>query len=392
MYDVAITDVETHIVANPWKPWVFVRVHTDTGVHGLAEATLHGKPRTVATAIDEMSHYYIGENPFDTEELFLRMYRDEAYSDNAVNTTVISAIDIACWDIKAKLLEVPLYDLLGGNINGDSIRAYANGWYTDAGGKPEGFAKAASRVIDDGYNALKFDPFGYTWERMTRSEVNDAMEIIEAVRDEVGPDTDLLIEGHGRFTPGMAVEIANKLEQFDVTWFEEPTPHDSIEGLRRVSTKSNVPIATGERRMSKYPFRDLLAETDVDILQPDLANAGGITEGKKIAALAEAEHVSIAPHNPQGPVATAMYAHLCSTIPNFMIQEVFVDYDVDWAVDLLKEPLTIDNGQLRIPEGPGLGIELNMDVVEEHRYTGENVDHINLFEEEWETRAMEDRQ
>lgn len=392
MTDVTITDVDTHIVANPWKPWVFVRLHTDAGVTGLAEATLHGKPRTVATAVEEMSRYFVGASPFETERLFLEMYRDEAYSDNAVNTTVISAVDIACHDIQAKLFEVPLYELLGGAVHGDSVRAYANGWYTGTDGDPDAFAAAAERVVDDGYDAMKFDPFGTAWERMTRAERNRALERVGAVREAVGPDVDLLIEGHGRFTPGVAVEVARDLEQFDPTWFEEPTPHDSVEGLRRVAAKSSVPVATGERRMSKYPFRDLLSETDVDVLQPDLANCGGITEGKKIAAMADAEHVSIAPHNPQGPIATAMYAHVCTSMPNFMIQETFVDYDVDWAVDLLEDPVRVEDGHLQIPDGPGLGVELNMDAVRDHEYEGmDQIDHIDLFESNWEDRAMSDR-
>lgn len=388
--EVTITDFDTYLVANPWKPWVFVHLHTDAGVTGIAEATLHGKPKTVATAIEEMSRYFLGACPFETEQLFLEMYRDEAYSDNVVNTSVISAIDIACWDIKGKLLDIPLYDLLGGALQGSEIRTYANGWYTETHGDPEAFADAAKSVVTDGYDALKFDPFGTAWERLTRKERNDALERVQAVRDAVGPDVDLLIEGHSRFSPGTAVELARDLEQFEPTWFEEPTPHDSVEGLRRVAAKSSIPIATGERRMSKFPFRDLLVETDVDVLQPDLANCGGITEGKKIAAMAEAEHVSIAPHNPQGPVATAMYAHFCTTLPNFMIQESFIEYDPEWTTNLLENPIRIEDGNLQIPDGPGLGVELDLDVVQEHEYeSSEDVNLINLFESGWEDRAVD---
>jgi len=390
--DVEITDFETYVVANPWKPWVFVRLETDAGVHGIAEATVLGKPRTVTTAIDEMSRYFVGQNPFDTERLSLEMYRDEAYSDNVVNTTVISAIDVACWDIKGKLLDRPLYDLLGGNVQGDTLRAYANGWYTEADGDPDRFADAAVRVVEDGYDALKFDPFGDAWERMTRAELNHAVEIVRSVREAVGPDVDLLVEGHGRFTPGMAVTVAEELDPYGPTWFEEPTHHDSVEGLRRVAAKSSIPIATGERRMSKYPFRDLLAETEVDVLQPDLINTGGVTEGKKIAAMAEAEHVSFAPHNPQGPVATAVCAHVDASVPNFAIQEVFGEYDVEWAAELLDDPVRIEDGRLVVPDGPGLGVDLNLDVVRDHEYAAEDdsVGHLNLFEEGWESRSPGD--
>ncbi len=383
-----ITDIETYIVANPWKPWVFVRVETDAGVHGIAEATTHSKSRTVVEAFDEMAGYFIGADPFDTERLLLEAYRNEWYSANLINTTVISAIDTACWDIKGKLLDRPVYELLGGAVNGTALRAYANGWYTDTRGEPARFGEAAERVIADGYDALKFDPFGNAWERMDRTRRNRAVETVAAVRDAVGPDVDLLIEGHGRFTPGAAVELARDLEPYDPTWFEEPCPADNLDGLRRVAERSRVPIATGERLMGKHAFADLLTQTDVDIIQPDLVNTGGVTEGKKIAAMAEAEHVSFAPHNPQGPVATAVCAHVCATTPNFMIQEVFEDYDVDWKGDLLDDPIEIENGTLHVPSGPGLGVDLDLNAVREHAYTGANAEPMNLFEAGWETRSM----
>lgn len=391
MSDVQIADVETYIVANPWKPWVFVEVETDAGVNGLAEATTHDKPRTVAAAIDEMADYFIGKDPFDTEQIWLEMYRDEWYSKSVVNTTVCSAIDIACWDIKGKLLDKPVYELLGGSVHGKELRTYANGWYTDTDGEPEGFARAAEQVVDDGYDAMKFDPFGTAWQRMPKKDLNHSVDIVRAVREAVGPDVDLLIEGHGRFTAGQAVEVANRLAEFEPTWFEEPCPPDSINSLGEVADKSPIPIATGERHMTKYDFFELITRTDVDIIQPDLMNTGGITEGKKIAGLAEADHVSYAPHNPQGPVASAIYAHVCTSIPNFMIQEMFQTYDVDWVDDLLTEPLEVNDGFITVPEGSGFGIELDHAVVEEHAYTGDQVHTINLFEKDWEKREVDRR-
>ncbi|GAA0257179.1 mandelate racemase/muconate lactonizing enzyme family protein [Haladaptatus pallidirubidus] len=391
MSDVSITDVETYIVANPWKPWVFVRLKTDAGVTGLAEATIHDKPRTVVQAIEEMSDYFIGKDPFDTEQIWLEMYRDEWFSKNVINTTVCSAVDMACWDIKGKLLDKPVYELLGGKIHGDRLRAYANGWYTDTDGEPEGFARAAEGVVDDGYDAMKFDPFGTAWERMPKKDLNHAVDIVRAVREAVGPDIDLLIECHGRFTAGQAVNVARKLDEFDPTWLEEPCPPDSINSLREVADKSPIPVATGERHMTKHEFFELVTRTEVDIIQPDLMNTGGLTEGKKIAALAEADHVSFAPHNPQGPVASAIYAHLCSTVPNFMIQEVFQTYDVEWVDDLLIEPIRVEDGFLEIPEGPGFGIELDEDIVAEHEYTEDRVHTINLFEKDWEKREVDMR-
>ncbi|PSP71206.1 mandelate racemase/muconate lactonizing enzyme family protein [Halobacteriales archaeon QH_8_67_27] len=389
MSDVRITDVETHLVANPWKPWVFVRLHTDAGITGLAEATTHDKPRTVAAAIEEMSDFFIGRDPFDTESLWLEMYRDEWFSKNVVNTTVVSAVDMACWDIKGKHLDQPVYELLGGPVHGTELRAYANGWYTDADGEPEGFARAAKRVVDDGYDAMKFDPFGTAWQSMTTEEKNHAVDIVGAVREAVGPDVELLVECHGRFSAAQAVDIAKKLDRFDPAWYEEPCPPDSINSLAEVARKSPIPVVTGERHMTKYDFYELVTRTDIDVFQPDLMNTGGITEGKKIAGLAEADHVDIAPHNPQGPVAGAIYSHFCTSIPNFRIQEMFQTYDEPWVDHLLTDPLRVEDGYVQVPEGPGFGIELDMDVVEEHEYTEDAVHTIDLWEENWEKRADE---
>ena len=186
MNDLAITDVETYLVANPWKPWVFVRVETNDGIHGLAEATTHDKPYTVAAAIEEMSDYFVGENPFDTEKLWLEMYRDEWFSKNVINTTVISAIDIACWDIKGKVLDRPVYDLLGGKVHGDRLRTYANGWYTETTEDLDTWKDAAEQVVADGYDAMKFDPFGNPWQRVSRKEFNHSVDVVGADRVQTG--------------------------------------------------------------------------------------------------------------------------------------------------------------------------------------------------------------
>lgn len=391
-----ITDVETYIVRNDFVPFLFVRVETDAGVHGIAEATIRGKWRTVESALHEMRGYIIGESPFDTERLFLEMYRDEWYSMNVINTTVISAIDIALWDIKGKLLDRPVYELLGGSVHGDVLRAYANGWYARAIGEDdemERLAEAAEDVIEKGYDAMKFDPFGFAWERMDRKDLNQAIERIRVVRETVGPDVDILVEGHGRFTPSMAVEVAERMADLEPTWFEEPTPPDNTDGLRQVAAKSPITMATGERHITKYRFQDLIANTDVGVVQPDLLNAGGLTDGKKIAAMAEAEHVSFAPHNPQGPLSTAIYAHIDTSVPNFMIQETFEEFaHPDWVGDLLEGPPLVEAGELRVPDGPGLGVDLNMDLVREHAYgPDEEIDFVDRGLNHWNPELATDR-
>lgn len=381
--DVTISDVETYVLGTSSTPWVLVRVKTDEGIHGVGEGTVHRKANAVAAAVDDMRDYFIGADPFETEKLWQKMYRDEYFSRNLINTTVISAIDIACWDIKGKILDVPLYELLGGKVH-DEIRTYANAWCDMHQSSSEEFASAAEGVVSDGYDALKFDPFGTSWQRLTRAQFNEATKIVRAVREAVGPDVDILIEGHGRFTPGTAIEIAEKLAPFEPTWFEEPTPPDNVDALGKVASKSTIPVAAGERAMAKFGARDLFANTDIDVIQPDLANAGGITEGKKIAAMAESEHVSFAPHNPQSPLMTAVYAHLDATVPNFMIQEVFEDYTVDWRDEIVDTPIVIEDGYLQIPDGPGIGVDLDLDAIADREIgTGESVDVINHFTGGW---------
>lgn len=388
-----ITGVETYVVDNPWKPWVFVEVETDVGVTGVAEATVHKKPRTVATAIDELEQFYVGEDPFETERLYLEMNRNLSTAlPHRINAAVFSAMDIACWDIKGKVLDRPVYELLGGSVHGDSLRAYANAWYTDVNEdgerSPERFAEAAAGVVADGYDALKFDPFGTAWERMTRAETNRSLAIVEAIRDRVGPDIDLLIEGHYRFSHGTAIELARKLEPYDPTWFEQPTPPDTTGALRRVASRSRVPIAVDVAPETGVDA-DLL-DTGIDVLQPDPIHTGGITTGKKIAGMAEREHVGYAPHNAQGPVNTAVCAHLAASAPNFVIQEVMEEYGhPEWAADLLEDPLTIEDGQLYLPDGPGLGVSLNHDALEKHAYTGDLDGVLNLFGENWESRSFD---
>ena len=372
MSDLEITAVETYIVKNEFVPFVFARVETNQGIHGVSEATTRGKSRAVCAAIEEMAGYYQGADPFDTEDLFLRMYRDEWFSMNVVNMTAISALDMACWDIKGKALDTPVYELLGGDVHGSTLRAYANGWYKrhlDDPDEMDLLAEAAEDVVAKGYDAMKFDPFGFEWERMDKRTLDRAIERVATVREAIGPENEILVEGHGRFTPSQAVEVAKRIDPYDPTWFEEPSPPDSNGGLAEVARKSPVTIATGERHISKYRFRDLLQETDVGVVQPDLMNTGGLTEGKKIATLAEAEHVSFAPHNPQGPLATVIYAHIDTSVPNFYIQETFEEFShPDWVGDLITGGPYVEAGTLRGPQGPGLGVDLDMGLVREHAY------------------------
>lgn len=396
MPEITITDIDTAVAANPWKPWLFVRVETDQGIVGYGEGT-GGPPEDLVTMIDMMKDSIIGTSPFDTERLFAPIFPAGTGSapHHARQTTALSAIDIAMWDIKAKYLDVPIYQLLGGKLHEGPLRSYANGWYTDIYEdgirQPDKFAHAASVVVDKGYDALKFDPFGNHWKRMNREEFNRSIACVEAVREEVGPDVDLLIEGHKRFSVPMALEVAREIERFHPAWFEEPTPQD-INALKKVADASPVPIATGESMVTHHAFPDLLHETKVGINQADVVHTGGITELKKVAAMSDAEHVEMAPHMASGWITLAASLHVDVTLPNFMIQENFVEFAFpDWADKIIEDPILVENGNLHVPDRPGHGIELRWDTIKsDYSYFDhkEQVKSIDLYEHRWEERNL----
>lgn len=383
-----IQDIETYLIENPWKRWVFVKLETSNGLYGLSEATLYGESSAVVAELQERRRFYIGKDPFQVEKIWTDWYRD-SFNRNAsiVNVTALSAVEIACWDIIGKTYGAPIYSLLGGAMR-DRVKIYANGWYTHVS-TPEDFAAKARKVAKKGYKALKFDPFGTSYLSADNKEIKRAVKTIEAVREAVGEDVDILIEGHGRFTPETAIRIAKLIEPYGPRWFEEPVPPEDLQALKRVSEKTSIPIASGERVVTKYGFAPLIESHAVDIIQPDIINTGGIMEAKKISAMAEAHFVMVAPHQAEGPIATAICLQLDACIPNFEIQESFDEFDIHWRNDLVKHPIEIENGYMEIPKRPGLGIDLNMREVKAHLAT--KVTDFNLFEKGWESRNLPSR-
>jgi galactonate dehydratase len=378
-----IRDVETFIVGNPWKNWLFARVSTDEGVYGIGEGTLNGFAKTVEAAIHELRGRYIGMDPFQIETIVQRMTRD-VYSDGGqIHSAAVCAVETACWDIMGKSLNQPVYNLLGGRYHG-SLRAYANGWYRGER-TPESFAAQAHEVIRRGYTALKFDPFGAAWRVMSPRDRDLSIAIVEAVRDATGPDVDLFIEGHCRFTVSEAIQIAQRLAPFRPGWFEEPVPHHLIDSVVEVARHSPVPIATGESFSSVHQFAELFSHNAVHIVQPEPLNLGGIWNARKVCAAADAFYAVTAPHNAQGPVATAMTTHLNAATPNFYVAELFDEFNVEWEADLVDHPVRVVDGYIEIPERPGLGIELNLNVAREHPYNAGSV--LPLFEQGWERRT-----
>ena len=293
-----ITSVETFTAGNPWKNWLFTRVHTDEGLYGVGEGTLNYFARTVEAAIHELSPLIIGLSPFQVEVVSQKLLRDP-YSEGAqIHNSAVAAIEIALWDIIGKATGQPIYNLWGGRCR-EKLRAYANGWYRGPR-KPEFFAEKAKMVAGRGYTALKFDPFGSAWRMVSRSEFDLAIDIIAAVRDAVGPDVDLLIEGHSRFNVATAVQFAEAIARFRPAWFEEPVNHLNIGAIVEVARRSPVPIATGESLSSKQQFAEVLSHNVISILQPEPLSLGGIFAARKIADMVDAHYGVIAPHSGAG--------------------------------------------------------------------------------------------
>jgi galactonate dehydratase len=372
-----ITGVRTFVVGNPWKNWLFVKVDTDEGITGLGEATggLATKPHL--GDVEELTRFAIGQDPLNPEALWHRMFKGRFLRPSLG----MSGIEIACWDILGKSLGVPVWQLLGGRYR-DTLRAYANGWYRGPR-DPAFFAEKAAEMAAAGYTALKFDPFGGAYLVMDRRSERLAIDIVAAVRKAVGPDVDILVEGHDRFGVSQALRIARMLEEHTPLFFETPVNSNDIEATIAVARESPVPIAAGERYERLAEFSQLLAPRVVDIVQPEAMHLG-IANGRKACGIAEAHDAVVACHQAQSPLCTAINAHLHASIPNFLIQENFDDGAEPWTWDLLTGVPRVARGYLEVPTTPGWGVELNESEAAKHPYGATNF--LRLFDEGWETR------
>jgi galactonate dehydratase len=349
--------VSPHLVyTNAFRNWLFVKVETDEGIHGWGEAGIEGKEKTVAEAVRELERQLVGRDPFQIELLWQEMYRNAFWVGGPILTSAISGVEQALWDIKGKALGVPVYELLGGKMR-DRLRVYANGWSENCQ-TPKQFAAAAVKTVEQGYSALKWDPFGGVSLFIEREQEEVAIEIVREVRKAVGPAVELLIEVHARLSPANAIRIAHRLEEFRPFWYEEPVPSENFDAMALVARATDIPIATGEHLFTKWGFKDLLEKQAAAVIQPDICHDGGILETRKIAALAEVYYVGLAPHNPNGPLSTAASIHVDACSPNFLIQE-YVISDEELRAAIQKEPLPIVDGYLLVPDRPGLGVDLD---------------------------------
>ena len=381
-----ITRATTWIVGNPWKNWLFVRLDTDQdGLYGIGEGTINGFAKTTEAAVHELAGRYEGFDPFQIETILQRMSRDLYTEGGQIHMNAVAAIETACWDIIGKVTGHPIYDLIGGRYH-ESLPTYANGWY--AGPRtPESFAERAQAVIQKGYTALKFDPFGAAWRTMSLPERHLSIDIVRAVRETVGPDVQIMVEGHSRFSVAEAVWIGERIAEFEPTWFEEPTAHQNIDSTVEVARKIAVPVATGESYASVHQHAELLSRNAVHIIQPEPGNMGGIWRTRQVCAMADAFYAVVAPHNAQGPISTATCIQISASCPNLLTQELFDDFNVSWERDIVTHPAEVVDGRLQVPDRAGLGTDLNWQLLAEHPYQASNF--LPLFVPGWERREGE---
>ena len=374
-----IVKLESFLTNCGLRNYLFVRLTTDTGLTGLGEATLEWQEMAVQTLLHEWAEERIlGACPFDIELVFGNLVRDQ-YQGGATVMTVISALEIACWDIVGKACGQPVYRLLGGRAR-DTLPAYANGWYGGAR-TPQDYANKARAVVARGYTGMKFDPFEQAWKDMTQAQMRAAQDVVAAVRDAVGEGVDLMIEVHGRLSVGCAIEMGRRLTPYRPAWYEEPvTPH-SLDLLAEVKRALPFPVAAGERLYMLEDFARLAALRACDVVQPDLAHCGGLSMGKKIAALCQPQDMRLAPHCSIGPVALCAAIHFGWSTPQVMVQENFGDFDAPWRDELVGGWNPMANNRYVLPDKPGLGIELDDAACARHPF----VKHAfpSLWDQRW---------
>ena len=361
--------METFIVP---PRWLFLKIETDEGISGWGEPIVEGRAGTVQAAVEELSDYLIGKDPRRIEDLWQMMYRSGFYRGGPILMSAISGIDQALWDIKGKYHNAPVADLMGGACR-DSVRVYS--WI--GGDRPNDVGKAASEAVGAGFTAVKMNGTEELQYIDSYEKVDQAIARIAAVREAVGEYIGIGIDFHGRVHKPMAKILVKELEQFRPMFIEEPVLPENNEALRDIARVTNIPIATGERMFSKWDFKKILQDGYVDIIQPDLSHAGGITECKKIFAMAEAYDVAVAPHCPLGPIALASCLQVDATSHNVFIQEQSLGIHYNQGSDLLdylndKQVFEYKEGYVDMLKNPGLGVSINEKFVREQAKIGHN--------------------
>ena len=389
-----ISEFSTYVVGNPpphhgGRYFVFLKLTTDSGVEGFGEAySVPFHPLTVARMIEDVcERCVVGSDPFKIERLWRIIY-SSGYTQRPDTSImgILSAIEMACWDIVGKELNRPIYELLGGQVH-EKLRSYTYLYprtsdQTDVYSDPDLAAIRAAEYAKQGFTAVKFDPVGpysaFDPRQLSLESLDRAEKFAKNIREAVGSTCDLLIGTHGQMTTSSAIRLAKRLERFDPLWLEEPVPPENVEEMARVAHSTSIPIATGERLATKYEFASLLEKQAASILQMALGRVGGILEAKKIAGLAEAHYAQIAPHLYCGPIEGAANIQIGTCSPNFLIQESIETWG-DFHAEIIKEPIQWEDGYIIPPTAPGLGVELNEEVAAQHPYTGNRL-HLEMLD------------
>ena len=387
-----VTEIKTFVVGNPpphfgGRYFIFVKLTCDNGIVGYGEiyGATFSAHRMADLAVDTAERFVIGEDPFKIERLWRRVYSAGFTQRPDVTLgSILSGLEMACWDIVGKALDKPVYELLGGRVR-DRLRSYSY-LYPEAGDTadvyrdPDLAAERAAAYVAKGFTAVKFDPAGpysaFDPRQPSQLSLERSETFVRRLREAVGGDADLLFGTHGQFTTSGAIRMARRLEPYDPLWFEEPTPPDVPEQMGRLARQTTIPIATGERLTSKYEFARVLQNGAASILQMALGRVGGLLEAKKIAAMAEAYYAQIAPHLYCGPIEGAANVQIGACTPNFLILESIQDWS-GFHAEILRKPMRWEAGFVIPPEEPGLGVELNESVAEANPYHGDAL-HLEM--------------
>ena len=365
-----ITSIEPILVGAPTpgvgllsnRNYLFIKVHTDEGITGLGEATLESHDNSVLGALKDIECLVLGEDPCNIEYLTQKMVKQLFWKGGVIKGSAISGVELALWDILGKSLDMPVYKLIGGACR-KKIRAYVNGW---SGGSldPVVVKEKAQIAMAAGYNAFKFSLALPVWQVNDPANLRKIRLVSETIRETVGPDALIMYDGHGRYDADMAIKIGRIFEELDFFFFEEPCQPEDEEGLAKVASKLDVPVATGERLSFLPEFKRLLTRSCASIIQPDIGHSCGFGTALKAAHLAEAFNAFVAPHGPMSPVVTTVSMHLDAVIPNFLIQErLFLN---DWRNNVITEPMVVKDGYIELNDKPGWGIELDDELCKAH--------------------------
>ena len=389
-----IADYKTFVVETPpphfgGPYWIFIKLTTDDGIVGFGEAySLPFGPQVVVHMLaDVCERYVVGADPFKIERLWRLVYTSSYTGHPDLSLMgVLSAIEMACWDLVGKALDKPVYELLGGRVH-ERLRSYTY-LYPEAGDETDVYldpglaAERAVEYVGQGFTAVKFDPVGprsaFDPRQLSLEALDRTEQFMKSIREAVGKHCDLLLGTHGQMTTSSAIRLARRMEPYDPLWFEEPVPPENVEAMGRVARSTSIPIATGERLTTKYEFARVLEKGAASILQIALGRVGGILEAKKIAGMAEAHYAQIAPHLYCGPIEGAANIQLDTCSPNFLIQEGIQTWG-GFHAQILKKPIWWEEGYIIPPTEPGLGIELDEEVASEHPYRGNDL-HLETLD------------